>query len=266
MTIDPDPNDPNDPNAIGPKPEPITAKSLGYFNLIFGILFILATAFEAGVVLAMPSIGMLTSWASAQEQEQRERTWQAQREDFDQRLEDAEDDVQREVIEAERTLSEMNHQGGTNWLGFSLKFLDEPSLRVGVLAKLGVMVALNGLLIASGVGLIRLRRWGRTTARLSSFLLIPATLGFTIAAVGAVPGMAERWTDEMQAMLFEDPAGPEGQPEVVVEGLDQYERGMGRLFLGSLVLSSGLALIYPVVVFAIASRAGVREATVVKGE
>ena len=241
------------------KPEPIVARSLGMLNLVFGTLFILASAYESGAVLAMPMLGKFLTWALSQEAVQRERAWENRQAEFEQRLKDSESDEEREAIEAERTLAELNQPRNPQWYGFSMESLDDPKLRAGALAKLGMMVTLHGLLIASGIGLIKLRPWGRATARLSALLLILATIGFAVATIGLVPEIAERWTIEMREVLFDLPKGAE-VPAAIDEALGSYEEGMSRLFSAALAGSAGLAIVYPLVVLVIVSRPGVRRA------
>ena len=53
----------NDNSFTEAQAEPITTKSLGYLNLVFGTLHLLAVTYEAGVVLAMPTFGRLMTWA-----------------------------------------------------------------------------------------------------------------------------------------------------------------------------------------------------------
>ncbi|MEW4568052.1 hypothetical protein AB1L88_09315 [Tautonia sp. JC769] len=240
-----------------PQAEPITAKSLGYLNLVFGSLFLLAVLYEAGVVLAMPTFGRLMTWAQSQQQEQRDAQWSARREQFQARLAAAESDEEREVIAAEQTVVSMGEVSNPAWFGFSMSFLDDPTLRTGATVKLGVMSVLNGLLIASGFGLIRLRRWGRSTARLAALAMVPAMLGFAVASVPLAPGMAERWTVELRDSLF--PPMPDDDETAAIDAeLAQYEQGMSRLFVAVMVGSQGLLAVYPVIVLVVASRPGVR--------
>jgi hypothetical protein len=215
--------------------------------------------YESGVVLAMPTFGRLMTWAQSQQQEQRDAQWAARREQFRERLAAAQSDDEREVIAAEQTVSSMSEVGDPAWLGFSMSFLDDPALRTGVLVKLAVMAALNGLLIASGIGLIRLKRWGRSTARLASVLMIPAILGFAVASVQLAPGMADRWTAELRDSLF--PPMPDDDETAAIDAeLTRYEQGMSRLFRAAMVGNTVALGAYPLIVLVILSRPGVRQA------
>ncbi|WP_152051695.1 hypothetical protein [Tautonia marina] len=249
----------NDDSLPDTQAEPIATKSLGYLNLVFGSLFLLAVLYESGVVLAMPTFGRLMTWAQSQQQQQRDAQWSARREQFQARLAAAESDEEREVIAAEQEVFTLSDMSDPAWFGFSMSFLDDPSLRTGVMAKLGVMSVLNGLLIASGIGLIRLRRWGRSIARLSAALMLPAILGFALASVQLAPGMAERWTAELRESMF--PPMPDDDETAAIDAeLTLYEQGMSQLFMAVLVGTNGVLGVYPIIVLVVASRPGVRQA------
>ncbi|WP_169976113.1 hypothetical protein [Tautonia rosea] len=253
----------NDHSFTDTQADPITAKSLGYVNLVFGTLLLLSVVYEAGVVLAMPTFGRLMTWAQSQQLQQRDAQWSARRDQFQARMEAAESDEEREVIAAEQTVFSMSEVDDPAWLGFSMSFLDDPALRTGVLVKLGIMSALNGLLIASGIGLIRLRRWGRAAARVASALMILAILGFTVVSVQLTPGMADRWTAELRESMF--PPMPDDEETAAIDAeLMRYEQGMSRLFKAVMVGSNGLSCLFPLIVLVVASRPGVRLAVEVR--
>lgn len=249
----------NDDALADTQAAPIATKSLGYLNLVFGTLFLLAVVYESGVVLAMPTFGRLMTWAQSQQQQQRDAQWSARREQFQARLAAAESDEEREVIAAEQMVFSMQGIENPAWLGFSMSFLDDPALRTGMLGKLGVMSALNGLLIASGIGLIRLRRWGRSTAMVASALMIPAILGFTLASTQLAPGMADRWTAELRESMF-PPLPDDDETDAINAELTRYEQGMTRLFVAVMVGSNGLLVVYPLIVLVLAARPGVKNA------
>jgi hypothetical protein len=252
--------DPEPPSDDAPA-EPIAAKSLGTFNVIFGILFILAVVYEAGVILAMAAIGRLIEWGQQQQGRQGDSRWKAQQERFAERLEEAETDEERELIEAERTIAELGQIRDPEWFGVSLGFVDDPMLRRSTVAKAGILTVLNGLLIASGFGLMRLRRWGRSLAMVAAGLAIPAALGFTVVSVMLTPGMAERWTEELREGVFERTIAGGGEEAAVIEAeLATYERSIGRVMAWSTAGANAFGVIYPIVVLVVASREGVRRA------
>ncbi|RUL86834.1 hypothetical protein [Tautonia sociabilis] len=241
------------------RPEPLTARSLGLLNIVFGVLFLLGVGYEVGVVLTLPALGRLLEWAESQQQQQLDKAMQGQRDRFDERLKAAESDEEREVIEAERTRMELNAYQAPNMMPFSFDFLDTPRIRNGILAKGGVMLVLNLLLIASGIGLWKLRRWGRSLSVAVAGLLLPALAVFAVASAREAPTIAERWSAGMTKLLLEEENLEETPPELA-EVMGRYEQGMKRLFTVSSATANGLAALYPIAVLVVASRPGVRAA------
>ncbi|QDV34124.1 hypothetical protein [Tautonia plasticadhaerens] len=244
----------DDANAPGATPEPVTARSLGLLNIIFGALFLLGNGYEAGVVLALPFYGRLMDWGQSMARQQQDERRRALMDRFDQQIEEAESDEGRERVEAERTVAEMNDVGDLPMMEFPMDFLDRPDVRNGVLAKLGVMGSLNVLLIASGFGLTWLRGWGRGLGRAVALLMIPAVLAFLTMELIAAPSLAGGWTDGMSEMIL----GPGASPSpAFAEAIDLYRQGATRVFAFSIATTGSLALLYPILVLVVASRPGV---------
>jgi hypothetical protein len=239
-----------------PVPEPVTARSLGILNIIFGILFLLGTSYEVGVLYAKPVYGRLMEWGQGMTQQQVDERRRAVMERFDQRLEEAGSDDERDRIEAERILAELNDAGAIPMMAVPMDFLDRPDLRKAALIESCVMVVLNGLLIASGIGLVKFRGWGWSMGRVVALLMIPAILVSLIGGVRMAPSLAEGWTADMTEMIL-GPGAAEPSPEFA-EAIDQYREGATRLFAVSVGTTAGLPLLYPIFVLVVAARPGVR--------
>lgn len=235
-------------------PEPITTRSLGMLNIVFGVLFLLGNCYEAGAILAMPYYARLMDWGQSMAQQQQDERRRALLDRFDQQIEEAETGEERERIEAERTLAELDDVVEIPMMNFPMDFLDRQDLRNGVLAKFAVMGVFDALLIASGFGLMWLRGWGRSLSRGVALLMVPAGLSFLAMSLLAAPSLAEGWTAGMSEMIL----GPGASPSPAFEeAIDRYRQGASRVFAFSIATTGSLALAYPIFVLVVASRPSV---------
>jgi hypothetical protein len=166
-------------------PNPRIATSLGVVNIVLGGLLLLASLGMIAWTIAFPRVvEALTPPAARQEQERPTAEVKARRAAIDTQLAGEREPVVRaplldeidtlESDQLDREMSELGRQGRT-------RADVRETLPFWVNHGLGIL--LNALLIASGVGLVALRGWGRRLALYVAGLKVAKLVALTLVGV-----------------------------------------------------------------------------------
>ncbi len=251
-----------DPKLAGAIPNPRAAKTLGVFNVVFGSALMLCSLSTGAYVIAMP---MMAQGMKADEAENRkfaEAKKAADLAELDNRAKTATTDQEKAAIVAERAVIEARRPAtvpfGMDWERMGLT---DPKLIAWSWAELLTALLLNGLMLASGVGLVSLSPWGRRLATGVYWAKIARlVLVYGIWIVVVVPPMSEKLGGAVSEMIAQQQppggGGPRSQPPppelfARVYGIMYSVGGVGMIVLGA---------IFPAVGLVVLNKPGVRKA------
>jgi len=150
------------PWSDAPPPDTVRPRTLGVLNVIFGAIFVLAGCLGLGGTLYM--IVVAGTAGGMQEIMAAER--QLQLESLDRQLADERDEAKRAALHRRRDSLEAQPAmpfGGQD-MGDMMAPYTDPRVVGWTVAVTGGGMLLDGLLFLSGLGLLKLRSWGRSLA------------------------------------------------------------------------------------------------------
>lgn len=225
------------------KPTSQPAKTIGVLNLVFAPLLILGgLCVGIYMTLLIPNLGKFLEVQQQAVARQLEARRKAEVEDLEQQEADAQTEAAKAAIRARREailatpLMPPSPELPTSKMG-----LDDPRLIAHFAADSVTGILLNLLMFVGGIGLVRLRSWGRSLSQWVAALKI-VRLGLLAASMIFVvsPMMARK--------LGALPGGANGAPRI---------RAMNIGFAAGYAL---IGSIYPIVTLAVLGRPRVRDA------
>jgi hypothetical protein len=238
-----------------------TPKTVGVLNIVFGALLILCGLCSMASMLQQAAMGPMMEGIQEQQQETMRQVHQAQLDELDAQIAAAESDEERAELQAQRDMLAQRDPAGMMPNMGELYSVNANPLVIGYSIADGVSgLLLNGMLIASGIGLLNLRSWSRTLALWTLGLKIARLVlvyGFMAIVVG--PYMAEAQGKAFDQMLSSMPAGGGGGPPPQGIG-DAMTIGYGIMYTGLAIAMIVFGSIYPAIALWLLSRPGVKAA------
>jgi hypothetical protein len=253
-------------------PTPQPAKTVGLLSIVFGaILLLLGTC-------SIVSMGMFPLWinfAKAQQTQleqqataQEEVRKQADLKGLEERAKIAKTDAEKAEIssERERILKRPKPFVPDTTMGF--RMVMDRSFQIYNWADLTTGIPLNILMIVSGIGLMRFKRWSRPLAIwVASLKLLRIAILLAASVMVISPSMSRTMGQEFDKMgqqIAQQQGNNPANIARVREAMRTASRMVGAFITGGYVGYFLLASIFPIAVLVIVNKPGVRAALQVK--
>lgn len=256
---------PNPSGMIVPNPGP--PKTIGILNIVFGGLMSLCGIGLMLQMLFMPVIGRFFETRQKQAVAQAERAQRdaikAQLDELTAREKSAQTDVEKAEIEAERKALQNRPKPYVPNMAMGLNMMSDPVVIRYTWGDYISGLVLNVAMIVSGIGLVRLKPWGRSLALWVAGLKIVRCLilaGFGIMVLA--PVMTKQIGKEFDN-VGQQVGAQKGNPQAAA-GVQQQMKTM-KGFMGVMMAVSygGTYLsytIYPIIVLVVLTRPRVKAA------
>ena len=240
-------------------PKPGIPKTLGILNVIFGVLLVLVGICTIGSLVAAPAMMQFAEKTVKEAQSKVEAQQKAEDKAFEEREAAAKTDEEKQAIEKERAdakaarpqLNQMDLSAATD-------VLKNPTVMAYTYGGLVTGLILQVVLLISGIGLIRLRPWGRTLALWWAGLQIVQVAILMVANLAVVLPIS-RASTEKQIEKLEANAKAPGAGPAQASAL-QMTKAMAPLQVPMAVGTSLGGMIYPVIVLILLNTNGARAA------
>jgi hypothetical protein len=231
------------------EPNQSLAKTIGTLNIIFGAILLACGACGALNLVMQPIMGPMFQ---AQHQAAMSEL-QAQHERRIDRLRQEEKEAttpeEKAAIRTRRTAEEARPLPKVP--DFTEFFRDTRFLAYGIVDTLGGIILNIGLLIA-GIGLVRLRNWGRVMSLwVAALKIVCATCLLAILLVWAIPAMVEKFRQMIEEMAA---SSPPGMPPAAINQMMTF---ITYVWAAWAVIMYVVALIYPIVILVALTRRSV---------
>ncbi|CAN5892966.1 hypothetical protein BH23PLA1_BH23PLA1_07750 [soil metagenome] len=234
-------------------PTPQPARTIGILNIVFGSIL----AFYSSTSLI--SLLFMLVYAPGMEIQERvidtlvAAVHEVQIEEMEGHLEVAENDVEREMIQQElQALIEAGPQTPAGFAMLSMGF-QLPALTYWSWADSTTSILFNSLMIVAGVGLLRLRSWGRSLGLwVAGLKIVRLVVIWGLWILVVTPEMAEQLGNTVDEMMAQQggPGPPPGMFKMMYAVM-YSAMGVAMILLGS---------IYPAIVIWLLRKPGVKAA------
>jgi hypothetical protein len=254
------PASPPDPVVVVPTPQ--GPKIIGILNIVFGALLILSGLAQGLSLLAAPLFERAAE-VQSRRQEAADAAARAERiAELRAEEEAAEGEEEKARLADRRRAVEASPKRFRPDLSRASSISRDPVIIAYQVAEIVSGLALNALMVAAGVGLIRLRAWGRSLAMWTAGLkAVWAVATAAIAIVVVLPITASQ-TREFLRQAMADMAASGIAPPRVLTLMSQY---LGVFMVVSAVGTAVATLIYPAITLWVLTRPGARAACTAGG-
>lgn len=240
-------------------PKPQIPKTLGILHLIFGTLLVLGGTCILGFTLAAPAIATQYQQVNEKQVQAIQDGYRAQLKTLEDAEQSATDEETKATLRDERT--KLANSPPPKPIQADLSGLDQlgnPTIRNATVVEKLSGLALNIALIVAGVGLIRLRPWGRSlaiqVAAVQLVRIVAMTILYLTLVIPAQRAEAEKILDRLEQQVKAGNAPPTAQTTI------QSTRMMLPLAPLWVVGYYPIAAIYPVVCLVLLRTRGARAA------
>ena len=254
--------------ASAPKPMTVraipnfrSARITGILNVVFATLLLVFGLCMSSYVATLPLLGRAFTAYQAQIDKIGDQQRQTALRGLDEQLQKADTEAAKaEILERKKKLENSPKLGaGVNMMDFSKMGFDDPVVIGWSWVEIVTGLALNVMLIASGVGLMHWKPWARKlglwTAGLKILRLVVLYTGFVILIV---PPVAKNLGDMVGEMMNQQQAGlgraggaPPKELFVRIYSVMYSVMGVGYMAVGS---------VYPAVLLWVLTRPGIASA------
>lgn len=259
-----------EPGYVVPTPQP--AKTIGLLNIVFATLLLLMSLMSIASVLMMPAYVRLMQVQQQKLERDAQKAADAGTEQALRHLEEqekaAKTDEEKAAYSSQRRALKNRPKPFVPDMTLGFKIANDPLYRNYQMVDYATGIPLNLALLASGIALLRLRRWGRSLAMWVAMLKFVRAVGFLLASVLIIsPAMTKTmggYLDQTGKQIASQQGGNPANAAKVQQAMQMMTRVMGAIITGSYAIYFSLAMIYPVVILVILNRPGVRAALVAK--
>lgn len=251
------PATPPRPRTVGWR-RPRVAGTVGVLNILYGLFLVLASAGSVIMTVGLPQLSILMDQVQAEQREQIQERRKARQEALIERAAAAKSPEAWAEARADLVLLDRSLPPEIPMMTTGFGMFGDPEVRRYVYVQAATMTSLNILLIASGFGLWRARRWGRTLAVWASVLKLPAlVIAATVGVWWVAPRLADGWAADFQGLMTAMWGRTEPPPELRSEW-ETAQVSAGRAFGLLLALYAAYGMVYPAIVVVVLTRPGVK--------
>ncbi|HEX8200536.1 MAG TPA: hypothetical protein VF590_08610 [Isosphaeraceae bacterium] len=239
-------------------PTPRGPKTIGVLNIVFGSLLLLCIPCVGAYMALIANLGSIMAAQTQAMQAQQKAMQQQSLADLAQREAEAATEAEKAQIQSERqALLTRPTQPAMPNMDLMTGGMKDPRVVAHYVADFGSGMLLNVLMLAAGIGLVRLREWGRRMSLWVAGLKLARLLAVTASVIVVVVPVTTRNMQRAFAELQQQagPAPAQGQPNAA-----EMAQSLGTM---STVYAIGLLIlgaIYPAITLAVLTRPGSRAA------
>ncbi len=240
-------------------PKPGVPKTLGILNIIFGVLGVLVGICTVSSLLAAPALMEFGQRTIKEAQVKVADQEKANLKSIDDRLAAAKTDEEKKAIEQEKVAAEAN-KVVINPVDMSAAtdIMKDPTIMGVTYAQMATSLGLSIAALVAGIGLVRLRAWGRSLALWEAGLRIAQVLAFLVINVVFVLPISQA-ASQKQIAKMEEAAKAPGAGQAEANAL-QLTRTMGGAALPLTIAQSLPWVIYPIIVLILLNGQGAKAA------
>ena len=240
-------------------PKPGVPKTLGILNIIFGVLGVLIGICTVGGLLLAPVIVEFGQRTIKEAQAKVETQEKSRLKEIDDRLAAAKTDEEKKAIEQEKAAAEAN-KVVINPVDMSVAtaIMKDPTIMGVNYAQMLTSLGLSIAALVAGIGLVRLRAWGRSLALWEAGLRIAQLLAFIVINVVFVLPISQA-ANQKQIAQMEAAAKAPGAGQAEANAL-QLTKTMGGLALPLTIAQSLPWVIYPIILLVLLNGQGAKAA------
>lgn len=235
------------PPLIARRPKTSIPKTIGVLNIVFGSLLLLCSVCYAASLSMQSAMAPMFAGQQAQFQEIQEAERRQKLLELERLEQAAENEIEKADIQAkhkalkDQPLLKMPDMG---------KFMQESSFQAYGMADVATALVLNILMVASGIGLVSFREWGRRLAIWVAVIKIVRLLVLSTVFISVVvPNLTKAFTGMFQEMFNEMAKNPPpGQHIPGAAEIAQMGSGITVMYTASAIGMLVLGIIYPVIV------------------
>lgn len=241
-------------------PNPQTPKTFGILNIVFGALLLACNVGSAGMILVMPAVAKMLQSFQKKTNEDMQRQFQARIDDLKAQEASAETEKEKAELKAERLKIENGPRPVMPSMTTGIESTNHPTIRAIQYGDLITGLLLNVPLLISGLGLVRLREWGRKLALAIAGLKLARLVVVAIVTIVVLVPLQTRLMQEQMAKLEADmkKAGAPPNPALAIVGNSSM---MGSISTASSLLYYVVAGVYPAIMIWGLTRPASRAAT-----
>lgn len=239
-------------------PNPGIPKTLGILNIIFGVMLVLMGFCMSSYLLVIPFGLQIAEKQQKEQQARSEAEYQTKLKNLDDRLAASKSDDEKKTIAAEKEKEVANPPTVPPDLQALTGMYRNPKIMGYFLGYFGSGMFMNLLLFISGIGLVRMRSWGRKMAMgLASVQILRLIALLVVSLIVVQPEMVVETKKLID--VFEAQAKLNGAPGNVAQTLQMLKAtaGLGAVFS---VVGFVFCTIYPALTLILLSTAGARAA------
>lgn len=240
-------------------PKPQIPKTLGILNIIFGVLLVLLGSCTIGMTLIAPSLQQYSNQFKAQIKQQAEARRQARLQTLEEEEKAATTEAEKASLKAQRdalAASPVPVAPTADLQGFD-QFKD-PTIRNFTVIQQGTGILWDIALIVAGIGLVRLKEWGRSLGAWLAGIQIVRIVLLTLASLVVVAPVQKKFADkQVEAMEAKVKAGNASPAEASAVQMTRIMSQLAPVFTLAYAL---FGMIYPAISLWLLNMAGTRAA------
>ncbi|MBX6315423.1 MAG: hypothetical protein IRY99_21305, partial [Isosphaeraceae bacterium] len=189
------------PGYVLPKPQ--LPKTVGVLNVVFAILLFLGGTLYGAYVMAVPLLAAVMNTGIRETAKEAAEQRRAKLEELRRREAAAEEEPERSKLKAEREALELEADAPMPGfdMGVMLGSLHDPRVYAYSLTDVITGLLLNALMFTAGLGLLRLREWGRRLGIWIAGLKIARLLALALVGVLVISPIKVRQQQAMWARI-----------------------------------------------------------------
>lgn len=236
-------------------PTPQRAKLVGTLNIVFASLVLVYIVFQIAMLFFAPAIVQMSGDMVKQAQVKADQQRKDQLEELRQQAAAAKTAEEKSQIEVRLHALEKSPQVTMPDMSKVTDMMKAPAFQAYVWSDLISGLVLNVAMLISGIGLLRLKEWGRMMALWIFGLKIVRLCALTLLTIIIIIPITSRMASEMMAGMAQSGAG--APPTAMFGDLARLQAALGSV---QAVLGAAFGSIWPIVGIVLLTRRGTRAA------
>jgi hypothetical protein len=239
-------------------PKPGIPKTFGILNIIFGVVLMLAGFCLSGFTMVMPMALEMAEKEQKTQQAKADADYKAKLKEIDDRLTAAKTDDEKKTIQVEKDTAVASPPPTPPDISAITGMYKNPTIMGFTLGFYGSGAIMNLFLLISGIGLVRLKPWGRSMAVGLASIQILRIVGLLAVYLVVVQPVYIVEFNKMMTAFANDPQ-LKNAPGNVGQSLEMAKAmtSMGGIFA---VGGAIVAMIYPILTIILLSTKGAKAA------
>jgi hypothetical protein len=179
-------------------------------------------------------------------------------EQLETRAAEAKTPAEKAKVTVDRLALERTQPMGMPTMGMGMGLLNDPKVRRELTIDTVIKLVLNTLMLIAGIGLMRMKDWGRKLGLFVSWAKVPALIVLTVFTIlSMVPALAHSFSDDMGKLMSSSIGKSEIPPDLSAQWA-QYDGMMNRSFSVLVGIFGAFGLLFPALMIVMLNGARVR--------